>query len=127
MSRRILTSSAVALIPAFVQRGMRPEQIAEELGCTVGTLRVKCSQLGISLKQKVGMAKQGGRVQRPEAVLRRSTESSQSLVEIRVALPELTVKQLGQRGALKGQSAAALAAELLVVVARDNLYHALLE
>src|SRR5215470_17481730 len=47
----ILTSAVLAQVPAWVQQGRAADEIAARLGCTVGTLRVKCSQNGISLRR----------------------------------------------------------------------------
>ena len=56
---------------------------------------------------------------------------SESSVEVRaefkVLLPQITTEQLQQRGALRGISGSTLASELLVTVARDSLYDALLD
>ena len=40
----IFTEDIVAGIPVLVQQGLNAEAIAARLGCTVGTLRVRCSQ-----------------------------------------------------------------------------------
>src|SRR6185369_7757269 len=46
----ILTKDVMAGIPVLVQQGMNAEAIAARLGCTVGTLKVRCSQAQISLR-----------------------------------------------------------------------------
>ena len=48
--RSILTKDVMAGIPVLVQQGLNAEAIAARLGCTVGTLRVRCSQAQISLR-----------------------------------------------------------------------------
>ena len=48
--RSILTKDLMAGIPVLVQQGLRAEAIAARLGCTVGTLKVRCSQQRISLR-----------------------------------------------------------------------------
>ena len=48
--RSILTKDVMAGIPVLVQQGMNTEAIAARLGCTVGTLKVRCSHAGISLR-----------------------------------------------------------------------------
>jgi len=40
----------MADIPAMIADGMGAAAIAEKLGCTLGTLKVRCSQAGISLR-----------------------------------------------------------------------------
>ena len=48
--RSILTKDVMAGIPVLVQQGLNTEAIAARLGCTVGTLKVRCSQAHISLR-----------------------------------------------------------------------------
>ena len=40
----------MAGIPVLVQQGLNAEAIAARLGCTAGTLKVRCSQAQISLR-----------------------------------------------------------------------------
>jgi hypothetical protein len=49
------------------------------------------------------------------------------LVELKLRIPSLTEAQLRQRAALRGVSGATLAAELLVTIASDGLYDAVLD
>ena len=46
----ILTKDVMAGIPVLVQQGLNTEAIAARLGCTAGTLKVRCSQAKISLR-----------------------------------------------------------------------------
>ena len=46
----ILTKDVMAGIPVLVQQGWTAEAIAARIGCTVGTLRVRCCHAGISLR-----------------------------------------------------------------------------
>ena len=46
----ILTEPVLASIPMLVEQGLNTEAIAARLGCTVGTLKVRCSQARISLR-----------------------------------------------------------------------------
>ena len=87
-----------ALIPVLVDRGLSDLEIANRLGWTVGTLRVRCSQLKISLRRRA-----------------------------KFVLPQAILDQLNQRAALMGVSGPALAADLLEEIARDNLYDAVLD
>ena len=91
-----------ALIPALVDAGLSDLEIASRMGWTVGTLRVRCSQLKISLRRKT--------INRGQIVL------SQAILD-----------QLHQRAAMMGVSTSALAVELLEVIARDRLYNAVLD
>src|SRR5215469_11614558 len=47
----ILTQVALARVASLVDHGRSAAEIASEIGCTLGTLRVRCSQLGISLRR----------------------------------------------------------------------------
>jgi hypothetical protein len=48
--RSILTKEVMAGIWVLVQQGLNAEAIAARLGCTAGTLKVRCSQAQISLR-----------------------------------------------------------------------------
>jgi hypothetical protein len=91
-----------ALIPALVDEGLSDMEIASRMGWTVGTLRVRCSQLKISLRRKTINRRQ-------------------------IVLPQAILDQLHQRAAMMGVSMYALAAKLLEVIARDSLYNAVLD
>ena len=95
------------LIPVLVERGLNVLEIANTMGCTVGTLRVRCSHLKISLRRR------SAKIVRPQA--------------IKIVLPQAIIDQLYQRAALMGVSTAALVADLLEEIARDGLYDAVLD
>jgi hypothetical protein len=90
------------LIPMLVDEGLSDLEIAARMGWTVGTLRVRCSQLKISLRRKIAAGRN-------------------------IVLPDAILGQLRQRAALMGISAHALAVDLLEVIARDSLYDAVLD
>ena len=144
----ILTQAALARVASLVEQGCSAREIAEEIGCTLGTLRVRCSQRRISLRCR--RARQLEKIvagtnpvasehanavcksdDRSYAVARgRSSvgkSSDKSSTELKLLLPQITTKQLQQRGALQGISGSTLAAELLVAIVRDGLYDALLD
>ena len=150
MSRpTILTQAALARVASLVDNGRSAAEIASEIGCTLGTLRVRCSQYGISLRRATGRreaatttinlgaladanaAAQRKSVDRVNTVDQSGTVVSESSVEVRaeikVLLPQITTEQLRQRGALRGISGSTLASELLVTIARDGLYDAVLD
>lgn len=87
-----------ALIRVLIDQGLSDSEIAFRVGCTVGTLRVRCSQLKISLR-------------RPG----------------KVVLPQSILDQLTERAELMGVSTTTLAADLLEEIARDDLYDAVLD
>jgi hypothetical protein len=144
----ILTQAAFVRVANLVEQGCSAREIADEIGCTLGTLRVRCSQRGIRLRcrracrlEKIvagtnpvasghadAVCKSDGRscavARGPSSVGKSSDKSS---TELKLLLPQITTKQLQQRGALQGVSGSTLAAELLVVIVRDGLYDALLD
>jgi hypothetical protein len=87
-----------AQIRVLIDQGLSDLEIANRIGCTVGTLRVRCSQLKISLRRPA-----------------------------KVVLPQAILDQLNQRAELMGVSTVALAADLLEEIARDDLYDAVLD
>jgi len=87
-----------ALIQELIDQGRSDLEIANRLGCTVGTLRVRCSQLKLSLRRPA-----------------------------KVVLPQAILDQLNQRAELMGVSTTTLAADLLEEIARDDLYDAVLD
>ena len=110
MGRKILTKAVLATIPQMVEQGgMRADDIAEKLGCNIGTLKVRCCQARISLRPP------GSRRGRPKSDER----------TIRLSSAALTLLQ--KRAAASGKSEAALAQELIEAIARDNLYDAVLD
>ena len=152
MSRpTILTQAVLARVASLVDNGRSAAEIASEIGCTLGTLRVRCCQHGISLRRRratgrreaavttidLGALAEANAAARRKSVDRVNTVDqsravvSESSVEVRaefkVLLPQITTEQLQQRGALRGISGSTLASELLVTVARDSLYDAVLD
>lgn len=87
-----------SLVRVLIGQGLSDLEIANRMGCTVGTLRVKCSQLKISLRRPA-----------------------------KVVLPQAILDQLTQRATMMGISASALAADLLEEIVRDGLYEAVLD
>jgi|SRR5690349_11666544 hypothetical protein len=52
MRKKLFTGSVLAEIPQWIRdEGLGPAEIAENIGCTIGTLRVRCSHYGISLRK----------------------------------------------------------------------------
>ena len=143
----ILTQAALARVVSLVAHGRSAAEIAREMGCTLGTLRVRCSQNRISLRRRAtgsrvekvtamnlvpsAKAKAAARRNSVDRVKQNQTVVSESSVEVRielkVLLPQLTAEQLRERGAFRGMSGSTLAAKLLVTIARDGLYDAVLD
>jgi hypothetical protein len=106
---QLITPSVVSMIRPWRDEGLSPAEIAQKIGCTVGSLRVRCSQLKISLRR--GASK-------------REVEARDPLL---VMVSPSTIGHLQNRAALKGLSHARLAATLLDRIAQDDLYDAVLD
>ena len=107
--RSILTKDLMAGIPVLVQQGLNAEAIAARLGCTVGTLRVRCSQNHISLRRP-GTPRGRGRGR-----------------SIAIQLSSTALDRFRKRAAATGVSEVKLATDLLEVIAQDDLYDAVLD
>jgi len=103
---KILTPQVLAGIPALVAQGLRRADIAKRLGCKENTLQVRCCNAGISLSGRKRMELRGGSP---------LTLSREALVG------------LSARAASIGCSETRLVSDLLEVIARDNLYDAVLD
>ena len=90
----------MAGIPAMIADGMGAAAIAEKLGCNLGTLRVRCSQAGISLR---------------------------AAKHCRLSISPETMMGLRQYANVKGCTDVKLAIDLLKVIVQDNLYDAVLD
>jgi len=117
MRNKMFTESVLAQIPRWAECGLRPVEIAEKIGCTVGTLRVRCSHYGISLRQP-------SRSRRPGRTGPMREAASADLVvilseEIRVGLQE--------RAGSLGLSNAELMSVLIETIDRDDLYGAVFD
>jgi len=107
MTRRaILTPQVLAGIPALVAQGLRKADIAERLGCKESTLQVRCSNAGISLRGRKRLGLRAGDL---------LTLSHEAMAALRT------------RAAASGCTEAQLASDLLEVIARDDLYDAVLD
>jgi hypothetical protein len=137
-----LTPMAISKIRSWVEQGLSANEIAQNIGCTIGTLRVRCSQLKISLRHsrdKNGAravnatARQAPGRQIYEQFRKRSggghtAETDHGWNErLLVPVSEETVHKLQSQAALKGLSDSYLAATLLEKVAQDDLYNAILD
>ena len=140
----ILTHAALARVVTLVDHGRSAAEIAKEMGCTLGTLRVRCSHLGISLRRRASTGDQKmvawtdakavtrRESREPDYAIKQSRPvageaSGEVRIEVTLLLPPITTEELRQRGALRGISGSALASELLVTIADDGLYDAVLD
>jgi hypothetical protein len=96
-------------ISDFVAQGLSAAEIADRIGCKLGSLRVRCSQKQISL--------------------RRSNAPGQSHLPKRlaIALPASVALDLQDQAVKKGVSQAELVLALLDAIVRDNLYDAVID
>src|SRR6185503_12133108 len=113
----IITPAVLARVDDMVKQGVSAAEIAREIGCTIGTLRVRCSQKGISLRRYKGGQLQRQVPEQPnEASLTRTdpldryhngsaatknrydpAEAGDGRVELKVLVPELIAQRLHRR------------------------------
>jgi hypothetical protein len=119
----ILTPELLATVPELLQQGLSKPQIAERFGCTVGTLTVKCSNAKISLRPG------GPRKPKPRCLPPIAVEAPPLVPKTLVAGPisREAKAALKARAESKGSNIVRLVSDLLEVIARDNLYDAVLD
>ena len=117
MRKKLLTDSVLAQIPRWIsESGLCPAEIAEKIGCTVGTLRVRCSHHGISLRQRPRSR------EAPTALTRDA-----ALPDVMLSLSDETRVGLQERAGLLGLSDAELVSVLIETIDRHDLYSAVLD
>lgn len=130
--RKKFTTAIVSQIERWVQEGCSAQEIAQKIGCTLGTLRVRCSQFGISLRpaKKIGHSpslqadgENGSQLNR-RPIRGHAAEARDRLV---LVLPRGTLERLRKHAKSKGLSDDALIATLLEKIAEDDLYEAVLD
>src|ERR1700730_2184817 len=107
----IFLPSLIPQIQSWRDEGLSTAEIADKLGCSLGTLRVRCSQLGIPLRRP------RKEQQAPKASARQENGAS-----ITISLHPGTVMALREQAASRGATVSGLAAILLEAVANDGLY-----
>jgi hypothetical protein len=120
--RRVFTPAIVAQIPIWRDKGLRAEEIAERIGCSLNTLRVRCSKLGISLRPVGRVEAQ----QSPKERLFRQHINGGRTGFI-LSLSQNAIARLRKQAALLGTSGSGLASKLIEAVAQDDLYEAVLD
>ena len=114
MRNKLFTDSVLAQIPQWMRdEGLSTAQIAKKIGCTVGTLRVRCSHYGISLRQP--------------ARSRRSGRTGPAPPDLVLSLSDEIHVGLRERANLLGLSDAELVSVLIETIDRDDLYSAVLD
>jgi len=99
MGRKKFTADVLEQIPKLISDGKSLSEVAGQIGCSVDSLRVRCSQLGVTLRRN----------------------------GLTVRLSQSTLDGLRQRATAEDMSEAGLASALLEVIARDGLYKAVLD
>jgi hypothetical protein len=108
-AKRGLFSPAVfAQIAKMVDAGFRAPQIAATVGCTLGTLRVKCSQCGVSLR-------------------RCPAETNGSRTKLTINLPPGMALRLQLQAQKHRISPTKLATILIETIVQDELYSAVID
>jgi hypothetical protein len=109
MGKIILTKKVIAGIPALVEAGMTRQEIAAKLGCKISTLQVRCCKEGVRLRK----------LPRPKWRLPRTATA--------LTLSSDAMETMAHWAASRGCSETNIASRLLEVIARDNLYDAVLD
>jgi hypothetical protein len=108
-----LTPKAYAAIPEMVAEGKRPEEIAAVYGCSPGTLKVQCSKRGISLRRN-------SQPKPPKAVVTTRPSEKLKLSPSASFILHLAAEK-------RASDVNSLAMDLLEVIAKDNLFSAVLD
>ena len=109
--QRKFTPDIIEQIPRLVADGKRPSEIAGQIGCSVNALRVRCSQLGLSLSRR--------KIE--------SDDARQTMGALTVLLSPLTIDTLRKKADAENMSKAEFVSALLEAIARDDLYKAVLD
>ena len=122
----------MAGIPVLVQQGWTAEAIAARIGCTVGTLRVRCCHAGISLRvpKEVKVVPLVPLVPLVPATPPKPPQSTRCFafaVPTTLQLSRVAMSRLRQRAEATGMTEAELVTKLLEVIAQDDLYDAVLD
>jgi len=118
MNRSRITDDMFARIPALLLEGMTKAEIAATYGVTSGTLVVRCSQRGISLRR-------GGTLSKRTKLPKRA---SLTLPDEALPLSDGVLKSLSEAAKAMGKdSTARLVSDLLEKIASDGLYKAVLD
>ena len=126
----ILTKDVMAGIPVLVQQGLNAEAIAARLGCTAGTLKVRCSQAQISLRvpKEVKVVPMVPLEPAPTPPKPPKQERCYAFaVPTTLQLSRVAMSRLRQRAEATGMTEAELVTNLLEVIAQDDLYDAVLD
>jgi hypothetical protein len=107
---KIFTPQIFNEISKLATQGVSAAEIAGKIGCTLNSLRVKCSQHGIGLRRP----SKSGSAGRPHG-------------RLSIKLSDGTAKLLEQEAEKQGISSTKFAALLLETIVSDNLYEAVID
>jgi hypothetical protein len=105
-----ITAVVLEQIPTLIKAGISSGEIADRIGCTLGTLRVVCSKAKISLRKSES--------DKPDR---------NHHADIPVALPGAMIAMFQREAGKRGLAVEAFVSMLLKVIAQDNLYEAVLD
>jgi len=110
-TKKILSEEHFAAIPRLIQSGLNKRQIAAQLGCKASTLQVRCSQRKISLRTIDGRA--GNKA---------GNKNGRNL-RVNAEIIQLYEREAAERGI----STRVIVQRLLEIIAKDNLFNAVLD
>ena len=126
MARPMLfTRAVIKQIAPWVRDGADAAEIARRVGCTVGTLRVRGSQLGMSLKQR--LEPRSSPRNQPSVAPADMINTQSTMARFQMSMAQPFMNQFEASARARGLSTAALAQVLLEVIVRDGLYEAVLD
>ena len=126
MRKPIFTDAVLALIPALVAQNVRPVEIAEYIGCTFGTLKVRCSEYKISLRTPDWRDRRKRRLAEMKATTITKRPKPVS-VQLSLMLSRVAMSRLRQRAEAGGMTETQLASKLLETIGQDDLFDAVLD
>lgn len=109
----IYTPEVIRSIPIWIEQGLSPEDIAERIGTTVGSLKTSCSRHRIALRSKQ---------RKVDAIF-----SGKAELVFRFPISRRALQTLRHQAARRGLAADALAGILIETIANDDLYAAVLD
>jgi hypothetical protein len=123
----VFTSAVTRQIAPWVREGASATDIAQRIGCTIGTLRVRCSQLGISLKSPSLRSPQSNQTIVRTRASRPTPTQPGAEVRLQLEMDHALAEQFRHSAGSRGLSSATLARALLEVIVQDRLYDAILD
>jgi hypothetical protein len=108
--RSLFSADVFDQIATMVDRGLNAMEIAARVGCTVGTLRVKCCHYGLSLRRQAAQSR-----------------AFSPHTKLKLKLSRDVVWQLYRQARKERLSGTELATALIEVIVRDELYDAVID